>query len=103
MTQFSHVWLHFYPPALCREKPSEYCDFLLLPAAGIEPGPPEQQASALSITPLPLGNPACIDTAHYFLLIGGSFFTDGGTIQLAGPIQAMELKADKWVYAIRVQ
>ena len=28
---------------------------LLLPTAGIEPGPPTQQASALSITPLPLG------------------------------------------------
>ena len=28
--------------------------YLLLPTAGIEPGPPAQQASALSITPLPL-------------------------------------------------
>ena len=28
---------------------------LLLPMAGIGPGPPVQQASALSITPLPLG------------------------------------------------
>ena len=27
-----------------------------LPTAGIEPAPPAQQVSALSITPLPLGN-----------------------------------------------
>ena len=30
--------------------------FLILPMTGIEPGPPVQQASALSITPLPLGH-----------------------------------------------
>ena len=36
------------------EKPSEYCD-LLMPMAGIEPGPPAQQATALSISPLHLG------------------------------------------------
>ena len=29
--------------------------FLHMPTAGIEPGPPAQQAVALSITPLPLG------------------------------------------------
>ena len=28
---------------------------LLMPTAGLEPGPPAQQASALSIAPLPLG------------------------------------------------
>ena len=37
------------------EKSSEYCDFLLLPTAGIEPGPPAQQATAPFITQLPLG------------------------------------------------
>ena len=42
------------PPYTEREKPSEYCT-LLLWTAGIKPGPPAQQASALSITPLPLG------------------------------------------------
>ena len=36
------------------EKPFEFCD-LLMPTAGIEPGPPAQQATALSITPLHLG------------------------------------------------
>ena len=39
---------------LYAKKPSEYCD-LLMPTAGIEPGPPAQQATALSITPLHLG------------------------------------------------
>ena len=38
------------------EKSSEYCDFLLLLTAGIEPGPPAEQATALSISPLPLGS-----------------------------------------------
>ena len=48
----------FYPTTLCREgeKPSEYGDFLRMLMTGIEPGPPAQQADALSITPLPLGN-----------------------------------------------
>ena len=54
----SRVWLKFYPTTLCREgeKTSQYCNFFLtfLPTAGIKPGPPAQQASALSITPLPL-------------------------------------------------
>ena len=36
------------------EKPSEYCNSTM-PMAGIEPGPPAQQARALSITPLPPG------------------------------------------------
>ena len=36
------------------KKPSEYCS-LLLPMAEIKPRLPAQQASALSITPLPLG------------------------------------------------
>ena len=36
-----------------RKNPSEYYS-LLLPMVGIEPRPPEQQASALSITPLHL-------------------------------------------------
>ena len=35
------------------EKTSECCTFALL-MAGIKPGPPVQQASAQSITPLPL-------------------------------------------------
>ena len=48
------VRLHFFlPPYAERENPSEYCTFLL-PTAGIKPGPPAQQASALSITPSPL-------------------------------------------------
>ena len=43
------------PPYTKREKRlSEYCTLLLL-MAGIEPGPPSQQASVLSNTPLPLG------------------------------------------------
>ena len=42
------------PPYTEREKPSEYCT-LLLPTARIEPRTPGQQASALSITLLPLG------------------------------------------------
>ena len=37
------------------EKTSNYSIFLLLPTAGIKPELPAQQASALSITPLPLG------------------------------------------------
>ena len=56
----SGVWLHFFPTTLYpeEEKPSEYCkQTLLLPTAGIEPGPPAQQASVLFITPLPLGYP----------------------------------------------
>ena len=49
----------FLPPYAEREKnPSEYCDFLLLPTARIEPGPPSQQASALSITPWPSASDA---------------------------------------------
>ena len=48
------VWPHFEPTTLSREKnPSE--KFLLLPTAGIKPGPPAQQASTLLITPLLLG------------------------------------------------
>ena len=51
---FYHVWLHSQPTTLCREKnPSEL--LLALPMAGIKPGPLAQQASTLSITPLPLG------------------------------------------------
>ena len=42
------------------EKPSEYCD-LPMPTAGIEPGPPAQQATALSITPLHIGQISLID------------------------------------------
>ena len=38
------------------EKTSEYSIFLLLPTAGIKPELPAQQASALSITPLPFGS-----------------------------------------------
>ena len=51
------VWLlFFWPTTLYRdgEKPSECCT-LLLPTAGIKLRPPAQQASVLSITPLPLG------------------------------------------------
>ena len=45
------------PPYAEREKkPSENNNFLPLPTAGIKPGPPVQQASALSITSLPLGH-----------------------------------------------
>ena len=53
------VWFHFcdLPPYAQREKkPSELLQTLmLLPTAGIKPGPPVQQGSVLSITPLPLG------------------------------------------------
>ena len=46
------------PPYAEREKkPPEYCDcFCILLTAGIKPGMPAQQVSALSITPLPLGS-----------------------------------------------
>ena len=46
---------HFQPTTLYLEgqKPSEYCT-LLLPMAEIKPGLPAQQASATSLTPLPL-------------------------------------------------
>ena len=45
----------FFPTTLYQEgeKPFEYGDFLRIPPAGIEPGPP---AKALSITLLPLSN-----------------------------------------------
>ena len=49
----SRVLPHLFPTTLYREgdKPSEYCkQTLLLPTAGIEPGPPMQQASAQAIT-----------------------------------------------------
>ena len=46
------VSVPIFPATLCREKTFR---ILLLPMAGIEHGPPAQQASALSITPLPLG------------------------------------------------
>ena len=51
------VWLHFFniPTYTKREKNTSECCTLLLTTAGIKPGPPMQQASALSITPLPLG------------------------------------------------
>ena len=55
----SLVWLHFNPTTYAEreKKPSEYCNcFCIKPTAGIEPGPPAQQGSVLSITPLPLGS-----------------------------------------------
>ena len=59
LDHLSGVWFRFFFPTTLYqegEKPSEYCkQTLLLPTAGIEPGPPAQQASVLSITPLPLG------------------------------------------------
>ena len=51
--QLSHAWLRFsiLPGG---EKTSVYFH-LLMPPAGIKPGPPAQQGTALSITPLYLG------------------------------------------------
>ena len=49
-----HVYLHFLPPYAKGEKNPLNFALLLLPTAGIKPVPPEQQSSALSITPLPL-------------------------------------------------
>ena len=43
----------FQPTTLCQE--GEKIHLNLLPMEGIKPGPPAQQARALSITPLPLG------------------------------------------------
>ena len=45
------------PPYAEREKNHLNIATFLLPMAGIEPGPPAQQASALFITPLPIGFP----------------------------------------------
>ena len=55
------------PTTLCHvvEKPSRYCT-LLMPVAGLEPGPPVQQVSALSITPLPLSDCVILDQAFSF-------------------------------------
>ena len=47
------------PTTLCLEGEKNHLNIatvLLLLTAGIRPGPPAQQASALSITPLPLGS-----------------------------------------------
>ena len=56
-----HVWLLFgdLPPYVEKEnKPSEFLQtFLLMPTVGLKPRPPVQQASALSIAPLPLSSP----------------------------------------------
>ena len=53
------VWHHFcdLPPYAKREKKQSEMlhTFLLLPMAGIEPGPPPQQVGVLSISPLPHG------------------------------------------------
>ena len=64
----SHVWLlHFFTlPPNAKKKTSEYSNFLLLPTAGIKPGSPAQQASVLSITPLPLDR--CIGTYRHWYL-----------------------------------
>ena len=53
MHKFNRVWLHFQSTTLRREK-NLSVKLLNLPTAGIEPWPPAQQASTLSITPLPL-------------------------------------------------
>ena len=37
-------------PPYAEKKPSQYCNFLLLPMVGVEPGPLAQQASALPMT-----------------------------------------------------
>ena len=42
------------PYAERAKKPSDYCNFLLLPMAGIKPELPLQQKSVPSITPWPL-------------------------------------------------
>ena len=69
----SRVWLHFNPTTLCREGEKTIWILQLflafLPKAGIKPGPPAQQASALSITPLPLGI-----SAIRFITSTASFF-----------------------------
>ena len=52
------VWLHFFnlPPNTAREKNHLNISlFLVLPMPGIKPRLSAQQASGLSITPLPLG------------------------------------------------
>ena len=51
--QFTYVWLHLYYHLMPRNDLNIVT--LLLPTAGIEPRPPAQQATALSITPLHLG------------------------------------------------
>ena len=54
--KFSGIWLHFFNLQPDPEKKtSEYCNYLLLPTAGIKPGPPAQQASELFFTPILLG------------------------------------------------
>ena len=55
-----------------REKTHLNC-FLLLPTVGIEPRLPAQQASTLSITPLPLGYQIIPKEKFVFLIVGGIF------------------------------